>query len=232
MRMDGMGPHAASMIRISLSEGEAIHVLKQRLIAAFQGKSGQREDRLLKLGEMYRKRSFVESVLHGESDVWLGIPAGFFFQEVPISLKNELLFDTRNVLYYTPGIRMHNKLQTVKRALFTQDLMRVRFTGEGSVGLLGCGGPLRSIQLRTDKPLYADMRCLVAYPESARMRLSVYGNPLASQSMPYQWEIYGEGVVLLQPGLPDEALRRTMESDSLLRRILREVVPFGGIWFR
>ena len=88
------------------------------------------------------------------------------------------------------------------------------------------------MELDPKQPLYIDVSCLVAYPRHAKLRLCVYGNTLASQHMNYHWEITGHGHVLMQPCKPDPKLDEHMKSDSLLRRIAREVLPFGGVFIK
>ena len=80
-----------------------------------------------------------------------------------------------------------------------------------------------------EKPLYVDTACLVTYPQKANIRLCVYGNTLASQNMNYHWEMTGAGRVLLQPSKPDRGLNEQMQQDGFIRRVLQEVIPFGGI---
>ncbi|MNI10490.1 hypothetical protein D3C73_636040 [compost metagenome] len=107
----------------------------------------------------------------------------------------------------------------------------MKFQGPGTLGLI-TAGPIYQTELHPKEPLFVDIGCLVAYPQKANIRLSVYGNTLASQHMNYHWEITGSGPVLLQPCKSDKALEEQMHNDGFLRRILREVIPFGGVFIR
>jgi uncharacterized protein (AIM24 family) len=91
---------------------------------------------------------------------------------------------------------------------------------------------LYPIELDPEKPLYVDIQCLVAYPQHVSLTPCVYGNTLASQHMNYHWEIKGTGTVLLQPCKPDKRLDEHMQNDSFMRRLLREVIPFGGVFIK
>ncbi|MNJ78036.1 hypothetical protein D3C77_756760 [compost metagenome] len=72
---------------------------------------------------------------------------------------------------------------------------------------------------------------VLAYPENAKLELSVYGNHLASQHMRYQWKMTGQGSVLVQSGGygSDELEKNLQAEDGIVKRFLREVIPFGGI---
>ncbi|TXK80978.1 AIM24 family protein [Paenibacillus sp. N3.4] len=219
------------MASLNIGYKESVHVLHPNQIVGFLGKSEQREDSLMKLPSMFRKRRFIQSRLHGPATVMLGLPEGYNITIVPVGAEDDLLYEFRHVLFYTDGVTFTSHLQNVKNTLITQDLVKMMFKGPGSLGLLTTG-PLYPMDLDVENPLFVDMSCLVAYPRNAKLRLCVYGNTLASQHMNYQWEMTGHGQVLLQPCKPDRKLDEHMKSDSLFRRVAREVIPFGGIFIK
>jgi uncharacterized protein (AIM24 family) len=216
---------------LSVDLNESIYVLHPGQIVAFQGESYQREDSFMKLPSMYRKKRFVQSRIYGPASFMLGLPEGYCLGTVPIEVDDDLLFEFRHVLFYTDGISFHTHIQSVRHALITRDLVKMRFHGPGTLGLL-TAGPLYQTVLDPERPIFVDTACLVAYPRHVNLRLCVYGNTLASQNMNYQWEITGHGSVLLQPCKPSKTLDEQMQNDSLIRRVLREVIPFGGVFIR
>ncbi|WP_281885021.1 AIM24 family protein [Paenibacillus sp. YYML68] len=216
---------------VELAEGETAHVLHPSRIIAFEGESRAREDRFLNLSGMYRKKSWVESRITGEARFVLGLPAGVWFKALELPDHSNLLFDIRHVLLYDGSMKLESRLQKAKQALVTRDWVRMKFSGGGLLGL-AASGPLYELSLDTARPVYVDAGCLVAFPEDASMRLSVYGNTLASQRMNYQWEMTGKGKVLIQPSPHDRVFTEGMRQDSLLRRMLREVLPFGGVFIK
>ncbi|NOV04641.1 AIM24 family protein [Paenibacillus planticolens] len=221
----------AKMAKLRIEQDEAIHVLHPNQIVAFQGRSEQREDSLMKLPSMYRKKRFIQSRVRGPAQLMLGLPEGYSMSVVPIGADDDLLYEFRHVLFYTEGVSFTSHLQNVKNTLITQDLVKMQFKGPGTLGLL-TAGPLYQMTLDPKQPLYVDISCLIAYPRNAKLRLCVYGNTLASQHMNYHWEMTGQGHVLLQPCKPDAKLDEHMKNDSLLRRVAREVIPFGGIFIK
>lgn len=232
--MDVNFEHASShakMATLRIEQDESIHVLHPNQIVAFQGRSEQREDSLMKLPSMYRKKRLIQSRVRGPAQLMLGLPEGYSMSVVPIGDGDDLLYEFRHVLFYTDGVSFTSHLQNVKNTLITQDLVKMQFKGPGTLGLL-TAGPLYQMVLDPKQPLYVDINCLIAYPRNAVLRLSVYGNTLASQHMNYHWEMTGHGHVLLQPCKPDRKLDEHMKNDSLLRRIAREVLPFGGIFIK
>ncbi|WP_159888515.1 AIM24 family protein [Paenibacillus puerhi] len=216
---------------IELETGEAAHVMHPGRIIAFEGPSQGREDRLLNLTGMYRRKRWVESRLTGPARFVLGVPAGFQFKAVELPAQSDLLFDIRHVLLYDGRMKLESRFQRVKQALVTQDWVRMKFSGGGLLGLISAG-VLCELELDPERPVYVDAGCLVAFPERSDMRLAVYGNPLASQQMNYHWEMKGTGKVLLQPAPRDRNFDAGLRQDSLLRRVLREALPFGGVFIK
>ncbi|OCT14828.1 hypothetical protein A8709_11730 [Paenibacillus pectinilyticus] len=221
----------ARMATMQLDKGEAVHVLHPNQIVAFQGRPEQREDSFMKLPSMFRKKRLIQCLMKGPAQFMLGLPEGYSLAVVPLEDEDDLLFEFRHVLFYTEGVTFTTHLQSVKNTVITQDLVKMQFHGPGSLGLL-TAGPLFHMALDEKLPLYVDVSCLVAYPRQAKLRLCVYGNTLASQHMNYHWEITGQGHVLMQPCKPDPKLDEHMKSDGLLRRIAREVLPFGGVFIK
>ncbi|MOA29393.1 hypothetical protein D3C78_1504040 [compost metagenome] len=107
----------------------------------------------------------------------------------------------------------------------------MRFSGPGRIGII-TSGDMKAIQLQPDRSLFVETGALVAYPENASIKLAVYGNKLASQHMNVQWEIRGSGPVLIQTGSRDTELAQQVQDGGFIKRILREVLPFGGIYIK
>jgi uncharacterized protein (AIM24 family) len=225
------GGKRARLATLTVESGESVHVLHPNQIIAFQGAPSLREDSFMKLSGMYRKKRLIQARVHGPSRFMLGLPDGYCLSTVAIQKEDDLLFEFRHVMFYTDGMSFRTQIQTVRNALMTRDFVKMRFQGPGTLGLL-TAGPLYPVELDPEKPLYVDISCLVAYPQHIKLTPCVYGNTLASQHMNYHWELTGRGTVLLQPCKPDKALDEHMESDSFIRRVLREVIPFGGIFIR
>ncbi|MFC3345797.1 AIM24 family protein [Paenibacillus abyssi] len=183
------------------------------------------------LAGMYRKRRWIRSKISGPSELLLGLPPGCRLHVVPIEAESSLLYDFRNVLFFSDGMTMKNRLQSIKNAVITQEWVRIKFSGPGQLGIISTGF-METLTLHPETPLYVDAGALIAYPEDASLKISVYGNSLASQHMKVQWEIKGNGPVLIQTGSSDPQLERQMRQDSLIRRTLREVLPFGGVFIK
>ena len=216
---------------LTVAPDEAVHILHPNQIVAFQGSSYQREDSLMKLVGMYRKKRMIQSKISGPARLMLGLPAGYSMTTLNIRPDEDLLFEFRHVLFYTEGMTFRTQVQTVRNTLMTRDFVKMRFQGPGTLGLMTTGA-LVSMDLDPEKPLYVDINCLVAYPQHITLKPCVYGNALASQYMNYQWELTGTGQVLLQPSKPDRSLDEHMQSDGLVRRVLREIIPFGGVFIK
>jgi uncharacterized protein (AIM24 family) len=216
-------------VTLQLEEGESVHILHPRQIISFQGNPSHREDRLMDITGMYRKRKLIQSQIRGSAQLMIGLPAGYSMQTIPIQDDSDLLFEWKHVLFYTEGMRVERKVQTLKNAIITRELVKMKFSShDGQLGILS-HGPLHRIELHPEFPTYIDVGCLVAYPENAKLTPRVYGNTLASQHMNYHWEIMGHGYALVQTGKSDSQLEQDIEGDGFIKRILREVIPFGGI---
>ncbi|QGG55133.1 AIM24 family protein [Paenibacillus sp. B01] len=229
--MKTTAPPPQGYVRVELEAGEALHVLHPNAILAYRGAGRGREDRIMDAGGIYRKRKWIRSLLRGPSELLLGLPPGFGLETVAIPAGSDLLFDFRHVMFYSDGMALKPRIQKLKTAWITKELTRMRFSGPGSIGILTAGG-LARIDLDEEQPLFIDASALVAFPESASIRLSVYGNPLASQHMNVQWELRGTGSALIQTGSFDRALPELLDKGGFIRRTLRELLPFGGVYIK
>lgn len=216
-------------VTVQLEPEEAVYVLHPQQIISFQGQSEQREDRFMDIAGMYRKRKFIQSKITGPSSFLIGLPAGFCIQMIPISEGSDLLFEWKHILFYTEGMKVERRIQTLKNAVITRELVKMKFSSHDGVLGIVSNGPLYMMELDPDRPTFVDVGCLVAYPENATLKPRVYGNTLASQYMNYHWEMTGRGYVLLQTGKSDAQFAKDIEGDGIVKRVLREVIPFGSV---
>lgn len=233
MQFSGANEHVQSgHLTVRLAEEERLHILHPNQILAYKGHPSGREDRFMDIKGAYRKRRWIRSKISGPSELLIGLPPACKLHVVPIEGDSNLLFDFRSVLFFSDGMLMQNRLQSFKHALITKEWVRTKFTGPGHLGLLSTGF-MESLELDEDVPLYVDAGSLLAYPEKAQVKLSVYGNTLASQHMRVQWELKGTGPVLIQTGAAtDPQLESQLKPDGFIRRTLREVLPFGGVFIK
>ncbi|MFD0869959.1 Protein of uncharacterised function DUF124 [Chlamydia abortus] len=218
-------------MEVRLEDHEKLYMLHSEMIIAFQGASHQREDRIMDLKGMVRKKKWLRSDLSGPCRFVLSLPAGYSVRSIPVKDQEDFLFDVRHVLFYTSGVQMKSVIQRMKNVVVTRDWVRMKFFGEGEIGILS-QGPLVEMKLSEDEPIYIDAGCLVAYPQNAKLDLCVYGNQLAGQHMNYHWKITGQGYVLMQTGKPGLRLEEHLQDDGLIKRLLREIIPFGGVFIK
>lgn len=224
-------PSQIGHVHITLADQDKLHVLHPKSIIAYQGAPQHREDRLMDLAGVYRKKKWIRSLLTGPSEFILGLPAGCSLETIQITEKSDLLFDFRHIIFFSDGMTLKSVVQKMKNVWITKELVRMRFTGPGYLGIITTGD-VKSIQLHPERPLYVETGALVAYPANASIQLSVYGNKLASQHMNVQWEIKGNGPVLIQTGSYDPELEEQLQNSSFIKRILRELLPFGGVYIK
>ncbi|MFD2614234.1 AIM24 family protein [Paenibacillus gansuensis] len=229
--MNIKAPVPTGHVRIELESAEALNVLHPKSIVAYQGAPQLREDRFLTWTRAYHKRKWIQSRLQGPSSFLLSLPAGCSLETVRLQEHSNLLFDFRHVMFFTEGLELHSKVQKIRNAWITREFVRMKFSGPGAVGVV-TAGELASVELRRDVPLFVEAGALVAYPEDADIRLSVYGNQLASQHMSVQWQIRGTGPVLIQTGAADTVLADDLRKDGLVKRLLRELLPFGSVYIK
>ncbi|WP_138494981.1 AIM24 family protein [Paenibacillus pinistramenti] len=215
-----------------IQEGETVHVLHPGQIIAYRGPSAGRADRLMDVKGMYRKRKLIRADLKGPSEFIAALPPGYSLKPLQLKAGSDLLYDYKHLFYYTDGVTMQSRILNVKNMLITRDAVKMKFSGQGQIGLLTEGHVVEA-GLHPAEPLYVQASSVIAYPENARMELAVYGNHLASQHMSYHWKITGEGSVLLQAGRESSRkLEDNLQDESLFKRILREVIPFGGVFIK
>lgn len=217
--------------RFELSPGDRVTMLYPGQIIAYRGSPQGRSDRFMTLKGMYRKRKLLQADISGPCEFLTALPQGFYLKILPIEGKSDLLFEFRNLFFHTPGIHMEHRMLQLKKMIVTRDWMKMKLSGEGQVGLLTYG-PLYEIALNEREPLFVDARCVVAMPENADLKLCVYGNHLASQHMNYHWSMTGNGVALVQGSVAGPELEKEHRQDGLIKRVLREVIPFGGVFIK
>ncbi|MEC0372540.1 AIM24 family protein [Paenibacillus chibensis] len=228
IRIRESGGGNGQAVDFSLGGGETMHILHPEQIIAYRGPSDGRSDRLMNVKGMYRKKRLVQADLAGPCQFTTAVPPGFAIKTVELKEYSDLLYDFRNLFFYSSGIEMHSKILKIKNMLITKDAIKMKFSGSGTIGLL-TEGAVYETELHPSEPLYVDASSLVAYPENAKVDLTVYGNTLASQHMNYHWKMTGSGTVLFHASGQAGRLQKEMENEGLLKRILREVIPFGGV---
>ncbi|AWB46781.1 hypothetical protein DCC85_03125 [Paenibacillus sp. CAA11] len=218
-------------VTFQLDEGETAHVLHPGQIIAYRGPSESRIDRLMNVKGMYRKKKLIRADITGTCEFIAAIPPSYSLKPIPLTRGSDLLYDYRHLFFYTHGVQMQTRILSVKSMLITRDAVKMKFSGNGQIGIL-TEGHVIEVELHPEEPLYVNVGSVIAYPENAHMELSVYGNHLASQHMSYHWKMTGRGTVLLQAGRESQRLENDMKDEGLFKRILREVIPFGGVFIK
>lgn len=219
-------------ITFKLDEGEKVHILHPQQIIAYRGAPGNRNDRLMNIKGMYRKRKMIRADFTGACQFVAALPHSVTMKKIELTSGSNLLYDFRHLFFYTENVTMDTRILSMKNMMITRDAIKMKFAGEGQIGILTQGHVLE-LTLHPVEPLFVEAGSVVAYPEDAKLELSVYGNHLASQHMKYQWKITGHGSILIQTGAADEQLEHELSSeDGIIKRFLREAIPFGGVFIK
>ncbi|MFU1793477.1 AIM24 family protein [Paenibacillus azoreducens] len=227
-RIRESGGGIGQAVDFSLGGGETLHILHPEQIIVYRGPSEGRSDRLMDVKGIYRKKKLIQADMTGPCQFTAALPPGFAIKIVDLHENSDLLYDFRNIFFYSSGIEMHSRILRIKNMLITKDAVKMKFSGTGTIGLL-TEGAVYETDLHPTEPLFVDAGSLVAYPENAKLDLTVYGNTLSSQHMNYHWKMTGTGTVLFHAGQKGKRLQQEMELDGIVKRILREVIPFGGV---
>lgn len=225
------GGSVGQAVRFLLNQGEQLHILHPSQVISYRGATANRIDKLMNIKGMYRKRKLVRADFTGPCELVTALPPGISLKTVPLAGGSDLLYDFRHLFFYTEHITMESRILSMKNMMITRDAVKMKFSGEGQIGILTQGQVLE-LQLHPEEPLYVEAGCVVAYPENARMELAVYGNHLASQHMRYQWKITGQGSVLVQAAGGSRLQQELESDDGIVKRFLREVIPFGGVFIK
>lgn len=228
---DTSGGGAGQAVTFSLADGDIAHVLHPDQIVAYRGPSTGRSDRLMNVKGMYRKKKLIRADISGPSQFTAALPPGFNMHEIRLEGGEDMLYDFRHVFFYTSDVTMQTRILKFKNMLVTRDAIKMKFSGSGSIGIL-TQGPVCKVKLHPTEPLYVDAGSIIAYPEGAKLDLTVYGNHLASQHMNYHWKLTGEGYVLFQAGRQNQRLVDEFNDEGIIKRFLREAIPFGGVFIK
>lgn len=227
---DAAGSGAGQAVTFSLTEGDTAHVLHPEQIVAYRGPSSGRSDRLMNVKGIYRKKA--DPCRHyGTQPVYGCASPGFNMHEIQLEGEQDMLYDFRHVFFYTRFVTMQTRILKIKNMLVTRDAIKMKFSGNGSIGIL-TQGPVCKVKLHPTEPLYVDAGSIIAYPEAAKLDLTVYGNHLASQHMNYHWKLTGDGYVLFQAGRQNQRLVNELNDEGIIKRFLREAIPFGGVFIK
>ncbi|WP_435923861.1 AIM24 family protein [Paenibacillus sp. DYY-L-2] len=219
-------------VTFDVYDGEQVHVLHPAQVIAYRGAAGGRSDRLMNIKGMYRKKKMLRADFTGPCQFVASMPSSVTLKPITLGANSDLLYDFKHLFFYTDGVRMESRILSMKNMMITRDAVKMKFHGEGQIGILTQGQVLE-LPIHPDQPIFVETGCLIAYPENAKLELSVYGNTLASQSMKYQWKITGHGFVLVQAGGGGWELERELaDNDGIIKRFLREVIPFGGVFIK
>lgn len=228
---DGGDHGSGQALAFSVEKNEIVHVLHPQQIIAYQGPSSGRADRLMNVKGMYRKRKLIRSDMTGPCRFVAALPPGYRVKTLQLEGNNDLLYDFKHLFFYSEGITMQTRVLSMKNMFITRDLIKVKFAGTGSIGIL-TEGTVCEAELHPEEPLYVDAGSIIAYPENAKLELTVYGNHLASQHMSYHWKMTGTGSVLFQAGRQNRRFEQDNQEDGIIKRFLREALPFGGIFIK
>lgn len=216
-------------VTFELGESEKVHVLHPGQVIAYRGPVQNRSDKLMDMKGIYRKRKFIRADFTGPCQFVTSFPPSVALQMIQLKEDSDLLYDFRHLFLFTEGVRMETRVLSVKNMMITRDAVKMKFSGSGQIGIL-TQGQVIELPLHPEEPLYVEAGSIVAYPENAKLELSVYGNHLASQHMRYQWKITGRGSVLVQTGSGHHELENSLhDDDGIIKRFLREALPFGGV---
>lgn len=230
---DGLAGLGGHTVTFDLREADKLHLLHPGQVIAYRGPAHHRTDRLMNMKGIYRKRKLLRADFTGPCRVTASLPPAIGLKVLEFAGESDLLYDFRHLFFYTEGIRMENRILSMKNMMITRDAVKVKFSGLGQIGIL-TQGQVIELPLHPEEPLYVEAGRVLAYPERAKLELSVYGNHLASQHMRYQWKMTGQGSVLVQSGGPGsgELVRDLQAEDGIFKRFLREVIPFGGVFIK
>ncbi|MFC7677991.1 AIM24 family protein [Paenibacillus sp. GCM10028914] len=228
---DSYASGSGQAVTFSLQKGDTAHILHPEQIVAYRGSSHNRVDRFMNVKGIFRKNKLIRADISGPSQFTAALPHGFNMREIQLTNNQDMLYDFRHVFFYTKGVHMQTRILKIKNMFITRDAIKMKFSGEGSIGIL-TQGPVCEAKLHPTEPLYVDAGSIIAYPENANLELTVYGNNLASQHMNYHWKLTGDGFVLFQAGRQNQRLEREMNDEGIIKRFLREVIPFGSVFIK
>lgn len=232
IRMEDISANGTGQaVTFSLQEGDIAHVLHPEQVVAYRGPSHNRSDRFMNVKGFMRKNKLIRADISGPCQFTAALPHGFNMREIRLTGNQDMLYDFRHVFFYTKGVNMQTRILKIKNMFITRDAIKMKFSGSGSIGIL-TQGPVCEAKLHPTEPLYVDAGSIIAYPENANLELTVYGNHLASQHMNYHWKLTGDGFVLFQAGRQNQQLEREMNEEGIIKRFLREVIPFGGVFIK
>ncbi|GAF08592.1 hypothetical protein JCM16418_2676 [Paenibacillus pini JCM 16418] len=123
-------------VSFSLTKGDQMHILHPEQIVAYRGPSDGRSDRFMNVNGMYRKRRLIQADMSGPCQFTAALPPGFAMKTVELNEGSDLLYEFRNLFFYSQGVTMQTRILRIKNMLITRDAVKMKFSGTGTIGIL------------------------------------------------------------------------------------------------
>ena len=218
-------------ISFILEDGEELNLLKPDALIAYKASENYNDKlkHIPKFKNIFNKRSFVECVISGSAEGIIALPEGCVISILEVHDEN-VLYESKNILFYSKGISIETVCQPVKHVLFTGSIFRARLRGRGTVALMS-SGELVDWSLDENTPMFVRYGNLVSLPaEKISCDICTYGNEMAVQNGGLHFILKGQGKVLIESLSSSEYIElMQVRKDSILKRILRRYLPGGDI---
>jgi len=214
-------------IEINLDENEPITILEPESIIFFDGDPEKRNDQFLDFKSMIKKGSLLSSNIRGKASLVLSLPRWYYIKIIEIKGKDDMLYEYKNVLFYSNDIQLTAEFAPLKIIATTGSLARLCFHGSGFIGIMSQGELIQK-QI-SEKGVYVCCNNLVSIPRSVSLTPCVYGNETASQSMSWHYLITNEknvaASIIIESVCMSGSLQSQASGEGIFKRFIKEVVP-------
>jgi len=183
--------------------------------------------KFLDFKSMIKKGSLLASNIRGKASLVLSLPRGYYIKIIKIKGSDDMLYEYKNVLFFSHEIQMKSEIVPLESILTTGSIARLSFHGYGFIGIMS-QGELIEKQI-SENGVYVCCNNLVAFPRKVSLQPGVYGNGKASQSMPWHYLITNEknvaASIIIESVCMSGSLQSQESGDGILKRFIKEVVP-------
>lgn len=235
-------PKSINTVEIILKDGDSLTLLEPESLIMYEGNPENIKKERIKICDdidrriLLAKNAFTKTTIEGAANLVISLPREFFITIIKIEDSQQLLYNFKDVIFYTKNISFYFKIIKIKeimKAIATGSLVFTGIRGNGYVGIFH-NAKLFKKDISISSSVLVNKNSIIAFPESAHVKLIPVGNKLHAHTTKLMCSIRGSqeaGEYILYQGANIDFASQQLQSDNIFKRFIKEFVPgTSTIW--